>query len=223
MDEGFIFHGQLTCYGIAYLTQLSGVHEMCVEALKTRVPLILLACCILIAPGLQLSAQSEEIGGVSFRQSISMGDTPLVLNGVGLRTATIFGVKVYAMALYLVAKNQSDRAIIDDPSDKYVQMHFLRAVSAEKLQQAWIDGVNNNVETASTVAAAVNRFSQSMVDVEAGDVLTMHFKGDQIITALNGKKISEWRGSPLQKAILACWLGKSPPNSALKEGLLGRE
>lgn len=184
-----------------------------------RLLAILISLCMLYSPA-GILAQGMKIAGISFDSSISKDDTLLKLNGVGLRTATIFGIKVYAMGIYLENTSNDPVKVIYDQGAKLVVMKFLRSVSGDKLADAWISGVKKNFSNASQVEFQILTYSKAMPDVEEGDELEIYFKGDLFLTYLNGKLISEMEGKIVQQAILSCWFGDHPPNKSLKKGLL---
>jgi hypothetical protein len=57
-----------------------------------------------------MDLHAASLAGVTLPDTAQVGSTPLVLNGLGLRTK--FGVKVYVAGLYLAQKSSDPNAII---------------------------------------------------------------------------------------------------------------
>src|SRR6476661_8428868 len=55
-------------------------------------------------------AQGRECSGVSFSEQLQSEAGPLVLNGLGMRQATVFKVDVYVGALYLTKPSTDAKA-----------------------------------------------------------------------------------------------------------------
>ena len=83
--------------------------------MRTRAPLgsfLALACTALVLPvGLASAAVARECDGISFPEHIQARGETLTLNGLGLRKATVFGIKVYVGALYLTHPTADTGAI----------------------------------------------------------------------------------------------------------------
>src|SRR5215469_17022074 len=69
-------------------------------------------------------AQARECDGVSFPQQIQAQGQTLTLNGLGLRKATVFGIKVYVGALYVAHPTADAAAILSSKDPSEVELHF---------------------------------------------------------------------------------------------------
>ena len=93
----------------------------------------------------------------------------LSLNGMGLRKATIFAVKVYVAGLYLSEKSESATAILAKDQPWHLDLRFLRDVDAADIRDAWEEGFESNAE--SELAALKDRIAvlqQHMTDLVEG-------------------------------------------------------
>src|SRR5579864_1391280 len=91
-----------------------------------------------------LPAAARECKGVAFADRLEAADGNLVLNGLGLRKATVFKISVYVAALY-VAKPTHDPGLILSPgASSELVLHFLRAVSAAELRSRFEEGFAKN-------------------------------------------------------------------------------
>src|SRR5690606_18645067 len=127
----------------------------------------------------------------------------LHLNGMGIRKATIFGIKVYVAGLYLSEKTSDQAAIMASSEPKELLLHFVRSVSAEQMQDAWREGFEANAENLPALQARIDELCSLMKDVEEGDrlsfVLTDDFVEVRIGEANAGRQI---KGHDFQAALL---------------------
>ena len=103
----------------------------------TRRLLIVCALVLVAAP-----AGAKKVSRKGFPSTVTVGGEKLVLNGVGMREATMFKVDVYRGALYLPAKSSDAKAILSQETAFMIDMKFLREVEKDKLTGAWTDGFN---------------------------------------------------------------------------------
>lgn len=177
---------------------------------------------VLAAMALSLPALAGELAGVTMPDTAKVGDTTLVLNGLGLRKKAIF--KVYVGALYLPAKATDAAAVIALDAPKRMVMHFLRDVGGSAVAEAWKDGfANNSAAKLPTLQQRLDDFSGMWSDVETGDEVELTYvPAVGLKLAIRGKEVGLIVGKDFADAIFACWLGDKPPSADLKNGVLGR-
>ena len=180
-----------------------------------------LAIAFIFSALLPASANAAELAGVKFPEKIEVSSQSLVLNGLGLRTATFLSIKVYVAALYLENKSTSAPETLASKERKQVVLHFVRSVSASKLQTAWREGFAANVALSGKLSTQIEQLCKAMSDVEQGDVLTFDISKDGVVVNRNNKKVSAISGADFAQNMLAVWIGPKPPNEGLKNGLLG--
>ena len=179
------------------------------------------AAVVFITVAALSTAQAATLEGVSLPDQATVGDKAVVLNGLGLRTATMLKVKVYVIGLYLEDKSSDAQAIITSSGNKRISMHFVHDVSAEKLRDGWSDGFKDNTKDTAGIKEEIAKFNASMRDVKKGDSIALDFAGDTVDVMINDSRIDSVVGKAFQRAVLAIWLGPKPPNDALKQGILG--
>ncbi len=167
-------------------------------------------------------AHGATLAGVSLPDQVTVGGKAVVLNGLGLRTATMLKVKVYVIGLYLESKSSDSQAIIASAGNKRIAMHFVHDVSADKLRDGWSEGFQDNAGDVASIKDEIAQFNASMRDVQKGDSIVLDFAGDNVDVLINDTRIDSVAGKAFQQAVLAIWLGPKPPNDALKQGILGR-
>ena len=118
---------------------------------------------VLIALLFLLLVSSPLFAQPNFENQVSIGDQLLVLNGVGIRKATIFKVKVYYAGLYLKQKISEPSVILSDQNPKQIIMKFVRDVSASKLRDAWEEGVKSNSKQYAPFAVSVEQLNTCLL------------------------------------------------------------
>ncbi len=186
--------------------------------MKFKKAYLLLA--VLLFATVSVTAATHD--GVSMPDSVDVGGTKLVLNGMGTRKATMFKVKVYVMGLYLAEKRGSAKAIMQSEGPKRIVMQFVRDVGAEKIRDGWQKGFEKNAPDAAALQAKIDQFNAAMVDMKKGDTIQLDFIGNRVDVIINGAKKTSIEGMDFQRALLSIWLGPHPPNKALKAGILGQ-
>jgi len=167
------------------------------------------------------SSIAAMLEGVSLSDKVSVGGKSLTLNGMGLRTATIFNVKVYVMGLYLENKSSNPKQIIDSTQTKRIEMQFVRDVDADDIREGWSDGFKDNYPDSAAIQKDIDSFNAGMRDMKEGGNIVLDFVGDSVSVVVNGASTASIEGNAFQRALLSIWLGGHPPNEDLKKGLLG--
>lgn len=164
-------------------------------------------------------ARAASIEKVEFKDSLKQADTDLVLNGLGLRTKTKFGIdfRVYVAGLYLKAKTTDAEKIIGDGETKFIEMAFLRSLDRKQLVEAWTEQLTQNCRVeCDKLKAQMQPFLDSVESVKDGVRSRLLF--DKNGMSSNGKRIDD---PALATNVLAVFFGSHPPTEQLKKGLLG--
>ena len=164
-----------------------------------------------------------ELAGVTLPDQLTIEGRRLVLNGMGLRQATILRVHVYVGGLYLEARSSDAAQIIASERTKRLVLHFVRDVGRQNLVEAWNEGFAKSA--GSGLAALRDRVATLngwMVDLNRGDTLTFtQIPGRGIVVDVKGQTKGTLAGADFTRALWGIWLGAEPPNPGLKKGLLG--
>jgi len=176
---------------------------------------------------LPLTASALELEGVKVPDTAQVvaGGATLPLNGAGVRTRFFF--RVYVGALYLGQKTKSAQSAISQSGAKRVALHILRELTSAQLSDALEDGLKNNHDAAE-LAKLDSRVKQlrTMFDaakaVKPGDVILIDYLPDSgTRVTFNGDVKGTVAGEDFNRALLRVWLGDSPADSDLKQGMLG--
>ena len=87
-------------------------------------------------------AQTTEVGGVKFENTLQVGTTKLQLNGAGVRYKAVF--KVYAAGLYLAAKASTPDAVLAASGPRLLQIVMLREIDGNELGKLFTKGMEQN-------------------------------------------------------------------------------
>jgi hypothetical protein len=167
-------------------------------------------------------SHAGTLANVTVPDTVQVGSTTLVLNGMGLRTK--YMVKVYVAGLYLAQKSSDPAAILKPDVTKRIVMHFVRDVSKNQLTDGFTESFENNTpEAAKTLKPDINRFFSTLDAVKDGEELTFTYipgTGTSIAIANNEKLTLS--GPAFAELLFSVWLGPKPPNAGLKKGILGQ-
>lgn len=175
--------------------------------------------CLVLA--ISTVAVAAEKGGVTMPDTKTVEGKSLVLNGMGLREATVFNVDVYAAGLYLEQKSKDGKAIAASEQTKQLILHFVRDVDKDDIVGAWNEGFKKNGGAAKDKIDALNGW---MSDMKDGEEMYFNFKKDgdmKVIVSVKGQTKGTITGDDFARVFLLIWLGDHPPNTGLREGLLG--
>jgi hypothetical protein len=170
---------------------------------------------------LALSAQSATLADVTMPDSMVTAGKHLVLNGIGVRLATVLKVKVYVVGLYLEKRNHVPDQIIASTETKHATMQFVRDVEVAKLREGWQGGFEKNAKDLTSVKDNVDRLLAVLDDMKTGDRIEFDFVGSRMEMRVKGMSKLTVDSQAFQQAILSLWMGPQPPNPEIKSGVLG--
>ena len=165
---------------------------------------------------------AASLAGVTLPDTEQIGNTKLVLNGLGLRTE--FMVKVYVAGLYLEQKSSDPGAIIKADQPKQIVMKFLHGASKSQMADAFSKSFNDNTPDAmKTMKGDIDRLLGALEPIKAGDEMVFTYvPGTGTTFAINGKDKLTIAGPAFAPVLTSVWLGPKPPTASLKKGMLGQ-
>ncbi len=173
-------------------------------------------------------AQTTEVAGVKYESGLEVANTPLVLNGAGVRYKAIF--KVYTAGLYMTKKAATTEAVLATPGPKRIHIVMLREINASELGKLFTRGMEDNAprdEFSKSISGTL-KMSELFFQrkkLNAGDSFSVDWTpGFGTVIMINGKPSTEPIKEPeFFSALVKIWLGKSPADSLLKDALLGNK
>jgi hypothetical protein len=128
-------------------------------------------------------------------------------------------------ALYLEKKAQSaDEILAASQSHKLLKLRFLRDVGAKDMRKAWSEGFEKNCSgiACQSMKADVDTLNAAMEDCKEGQTLQFQLTPEAVVVWHEGVRKVEVKKAGFSDQVLAIFIGKNPPNEALRDGLLGK-
>lgn len=171
-------------------------------------------------------AAALEVEGVKLADTAQLVNTPLVLNGAGVRSIMFF--KMYVIGLYLADKQHSAAAVLADAKAKRIELHVVVGdAGTERFVNGFHKGIEKNRSEAEMAAlrerlAAFEQMFGAVKTVKRGDVIAFDFVPvEGMRVTLNGAELGRIAGADFYHALLSVWVGEKPVTGDLKKALLG--
>ncbi len=176
-----------------------------------------LACVTLYAA----PASAERCAGVTMTETTTVAGDELVLNGMGIREATVFSVDVYVAGLYLEERSNNGSKIAASDQKKKLVMAFVRDVDKSDITDAYRQSLSKTA-SGKGLDAKISRLLGWMESMKVGETQKYTYVPDKGLTVeLKGNEKGTIEGADFAEAFFNIWLGSSPPNAGLKRGMLG--
>lgn len=179
------------------------------------------------------------------------GGDPLALTGLGVRTRTIFAVKVYAVGLYvdaaaarkplarwagrsakeLAADASFHEALLRDGFARSLRLVMTRDVDGDDLWKAFDDALGERVRERALArglrggAEALETWRDQLAVEELAKGTELVFTwlpGGRLVSRIGGKLRGEIRSPALCWALFDVYLGPEPVSGRIKRGLVRR-
>lgn len=184
------------------------------------------AAFLLMAGLVAGSAGAAEIEGVRFAERLSLPDTELRLQGVGLLRYRVI-IKAYVAAFYLPESFDGEatpEAVLGD-LPRRLEIEYFWALPARAFAEATTKGIGRNSEPASLerLRERIERFNRFYEDVEPGDRYALtYLPGVGTELSRNGRPLGTVEGADFSSALFAIWLGDEALDASLRSQLLAR-
>ncbi len=187
---------------------------------RKRLSLLPIVLCAWLAP-----ASAATLDGVTLPDAYPVGGQNLPLNGIGLRTVTIFNVKIYVAGLYVAQPSRDAQQILRSPGPKVILLQFLHTGSKAEVEKEYRAGEQANCGNggcAPSDAADFERLIAAAPAVAVGDTSTYIFTNDGVEVLANNRPIARFANKDLAYRLLAGFIGDHPPSQDLRARLLGQ-
>ena len=167
-------------------------------------------------------AHAADLEGVSMPDARVVDGTQMRLNGIGLRTFSVLGIRIYVAGLYLERRNGDPETILHSQERKLLDIRFLRDVDAVDARKAWQEGFEQNCKPPCYLDPRdMQRFLAAVPSVHKGDDSTLLFTPRGVHVTLNGRLMGDIADPHFAALMLATFIGSVPPTPRLKRELLG--
>ena len=186
---------------------------------------ILCLAALSFALPLTVRADTTEVGGMKYDNTLTLGNAKLQLNGAGIRYKF---VKVYTAGLYLGAKASTPEAVLAATGPRRMHIVMLRDMDSNELGKLFTRGMEQNAtreEFGKLIPGTIKmgEIFAARKKLAAGESFSIDYvPGTGVTILVNGKPTAEPIKEPeFFNGLMKIWLGKSPADAQLKEALLG--
>ncbi|MEA2776513.1 MAG: hypothetical protein QOF90_1919 [Acetobacteraceae bacterium] len=201
------------------LFALSFGHDLTLPSSMLRNLMPMLIWCWLAS-----NAAAATLEGVTLPDSYPVNGQSLILNGIGLRTLTIFNIRVYVAGLYLPRPNHDAQQILASSDPKVILLKFIRAGSKERVEAQYRAGEEENCGKGGCASSDKEDFERLVAAAPAvnpGDTSTFIFTDKGVRVLANDRVIGDFADPDLAYHLLAGFVGDHPPSRKLRRQLLG--
>ena len=164
---------------------------------------------------------AATLNNITLADKVTVEGKELVLNGMGIRKATIFKVKVYYGGLYLEQKSKDAQSFLNSNGPKQITMHFVHDVDAKKLRSTFEEAFEAANKTIFTkLKPQLEKFNANVADVVSGDEMIITFTSTGVTLTTKGKTFEKIPDAEFSRALLNIWF-TNPLDEGLRSGLLG--
>lgn len=167
-------------------------------------------------------ALAGELSGVKMSDQVTVDGKQLALNGMGLRKKFVF--KVYVAGLYVEQKSKSGDEIIAADTVKRVDMKMLRELDKKAIIDAIRGGFEKNAgDKLPALKDRLDKFMAVIPNLKDGETLSVVYSPGKG-TRVEGTKGEAYQaeGKDFADALFSVWVGKTPVDEDLKNGMLGK-
>jgi len=155
------------------------------------------------------AAWGKECLDVAFPDQVEDQGASLKLNGLGVRKATFFKIKVYVAALYVPRPTANAQALVTSREPFELDLQFVRDVGAKDIRDAFAEGFAPSTAGHPSLQGQVATLESWIEDIRAGERMSFVRVPERGVQFSLAGRV---------KGILS---GEHPPNAELKAGLLG--
>ena len=182
------------------------------------------ATFLLLALCLANPARAATVSGVTLPDVYPVGGQNLRLNGIGLRTLTIFEIRIYVAGLYTAVPSHDARTILSASTPKVLLLQYLHEGSKSQVEEEYRKGERENCghgECPQSDNADFERLIAAAPAVKVGDTTTYIATSRGLRVLANNRQIFEIDNPGLANRIMGGFIGAHPPSTDLRAALLG--
>ena len=164
--------------------------------------------------------------GVTMPDTMQVDGTTLHLNGIGVRTFTLFHVRGYVGALYLPTRTGDAAAALSEPGPKALVMQFARSASQGEVHDLYVQSSTLYCAHHACTDGDRAAFAQLLGTVRAvrpGDRTGFVVDDAGVRVLFDDRPVATIAVPAFGRTILDSDLGATPPSVQLREGLLGHD
>lgn len=169
------------------------------------------------------SLNAKSIKGVEIPEKLNLDSKELILNGAGIRKATLFKVKVYVSSLYLIKRESDATKIINQEGVKQLNMQFLMGLNRKKLTDAWTKSLREHCpKDCSELKAGLSKLNSYMKSVRKKDRFEFTIYPNKVLAVIKGEKKEAILGKSFVQAFLKVFVGPKEIDEGMAKSLRGQ-
>ena len=170
-----------------------------------------------------LPSQALTIKGVDVKDTMTLENQKLVLNGAGIRTKWF--VEGYIAALYLNEKTSDAQAVIDADEPMAVRLIITSGmITPKRMSDSTRDGfISSTGGNIAPIANEIDELISAFKDkVEEGDIFDLVYQPEVGVTVYrNGEEKVKVEGMEFKKALFGIWISKNGIQKSLRKDMMG--
>jgi hypothetical protein len=179
---------------------------------------------LVLVSSFTFTALGATLHGVTMPEAVAVGGKSLKLNGIGVRTKSMFNIKVYVAGLYLEVPSNNAARILAADSARRLELHMTHNAPRDRLMDEFLTGISQNSKgNTAELKERLDKCLATIPDMQEGQTLSLSYvPGKGTVLKAAGRAEVAAPGKDLADAIFLAWLGENPLDSDLKEHLLGK-
>ena len=156
---------------------------------------------------------------------VTVGGRTLSLNGMAIRTATVFKIDVYVAGLYLEQKTSLAAEILRLEQPIRIHMEYVRSVDRKDIAQAWIESFEDHGKLEPEgYRGRLDEFLSWLPSMSKGETTTFTYvpANETLSVHVNQELQGDIVGAGFAGAFFQVWFAPDVPYPDLRDGLLGR-
>ncbi len=166
-------------------------------------------------------ASARELEDVEMPEMLVVKDTPLVLNGAGVRN--VMFLKFYVGGLYLKEAMTDQQAVMEADEPMAIRLHLIDDVDQKTMKKACLNGfknaTGNNLEP---IQDQVDRFLECFSEpIKEGDIFDFRYHPDYGLEVYKFDELQDtMQDVKFKEAMFGIWLCDKPADKGLKKDML---
>lgn len=187
--------------------------------------LILSVALMMGAIALPTTASAAECAGVTYPDTTIVDGKTLVLNGMGIRTATVFNVNVYMAGAYVTKRSNSSKELLDLSKPIKVVLTFMRNVSKNKVVGAYQENLDRAPDgVRENITKDYQNIMEKLQSVKSGDThVFTYIPGTGLQIETIGKLRTTITNPTMIEYFLGLYIGPNPNYPKMRDGIVNGE
>ncbi len=164
---------------------------------------------------------ATEFEGVKIPPTTICEGKEIPLSGYGIRTYSIFKIKVFVLAVYAPKAIRKDKGMDLEQRPVCFELTYLRDVDEEDVNKAWeFQFKDSSQHNYPALKEDVMNLTKYFGEIKGERKESFSLSSDSTKVYEDGSLKGEIKGKDFQKSFLSIWFGKNPPTKQLQKQIL---